>query len=614
MRELRQFLASRAGEPCVLLQHADSASGTRWLFFSRPLTTLVAERQADVVPVLAEVEKHTRAGRWVAGFLTYEAAPALDPALASYGKGWLPLVWWGVFEAPQEVRLSATGVRTAGIEAAEIEARDIDWQPALPQDHYREALRQIHEHIAAGDTYQVNYTFPLEARLTVDPAVFFADLCRAQRSRYSAFIDTRDFALCSASPELFFSLNDERIVTRPMKGTARRGRYPGEDAREAAALRSSEKNRAENLMIVDMMRNDLGRIATPGSITVDELFAVEKYPTIHQLTSTVSATTQAPIGEILRSLFPSASITGAPKIATSHIIKALETGPRGAYTGSIGFMGPGRRAQMNVAIRTATINRSTHRATYGTGGGIVWDSSAAAEYEECRTKALVLRRAEPHFSLLETLVWRPRSGYFLLDRHLERLLATARYFDVPLQREAVQRELEQAADNFQALRHRIRLMVHRDARIELAAEPWACSGRTEWNLVSDDRPIDASDPFLFHKTTHRAVYEQARRRHSHADEVVLWNSRGELTESTRANLVLLVEGRRLTPPVECGLLAGTYRAELLARGKIHEHVLTVADFEAAEEVFLINSVRGWIRTRRPFLEPDRNPSEISHKF
>ncbi|MEM7355185.1 MAG: aminodeoxychorismate synthase component I, partial [Acidobacteriota bacterium] len=599
-----RLLQSRGDEPAVLLQHSDPSepgAEPRWLWFSQPRKILTAQRLADVMDVLAAAEAEVRAGRWVAGFLTYEAGPALDPALSAHDGGPLPLTWWGVFEAPREVQLeieASTSVSPAHPSPAV-------WQPILTRGDYRSALRSIHRHIASGNTYQVNYTFPLETPWGEDPATLFTGLAAAQRCRYSAYLDTGRFVVCSASPELFFSLDGQRIVTRPMKGTARRGRFPAEDDERAEALRTSEKERAENLMIVDMMRNDLGKIAGPGTVEVDDLFTVETYPTVHQLTSTVAGRTKSGIVEILQALFPSASITGAPKVATAQLIRQLEPRPRGLYTGAIGFFAPQRLAQLNVAIRTATVDRERGVATYGTGGGIVWDSEADAEYEECRAKALVLGRSSPRFELLETFLWRPRSGYFLLERHLDRLLASARYFGIDLRRDVVLRHLDSVAGRLEPVRHRIRLVIYRDATVEVTAKPWACSGRTEWRITPDDRPIDDEDPFLFHKTTHRRVYDEALQRHPEFDEVVLWNARGELTESTRANLVLSINGRWLTPPVHCGLLAGTYRAELLARGRVREEVLPLAALATAQDVFLVNSVRGWIRVDRQGIRPTR---------
>ncbi len=616
MSELHHFLAAQPGGPAVLLQDAE-ADARRWLWFHDPVAILVARRIGEVLPVLAEIEDETRRGRWAAGFLSYEAAPALDPALAAFEPGAVPLAWWGIFEPPRQIDLATHGAHRA---------IPTDWRPAVSRRRYRRTVERIHAYIAQGSTYQVNYTFPLESPLDGDPKQLFATMCAAQQARYCAWVDTGRLAVCSASPELFFALDGERIISRPMKGTARRGRYPAEDSIAAAALAASEKERAENLMIVDMVRNDLGKIAAPGSVAVDELFTVETYPTVHQLTSTVHACTRASYSELLRALFPSASITGAPKVSTSRIIRELEIGPRGVYTGAIGFFAPERRARLNVAIRTVTVDRDappegkkreTAVATYGTGGGIVWDSGSDAEYRECRAKALVLSPPLPELALLETLLWCPPAGatsasspeeaapasspegvqtehYFLLDRHLDRLLASARYFDIPLARAAVLEGLEKRAAGFEPRSHRVRLLAHRDGRLEITAEPWSCSGDS-WTVALDDRPVDDADPLLFHKTTARRLYDQALRRHPGADEVVLWNVRGELTEATRANLVLKLGDRWLTPPVACGLLAGTYRAELLARGRIHQQTLAIAAFEEAEEIWLINSLRRWIR-------------------
>ncbi len=567
----------------VLLQDAD-----RWLRFRHPVTTLAARHIDEVLPVLERVEEAVADGAWAAGFIAYEAAPAFDAALVAHAPGPLPLAWWGLFDPPQEV----AEPELAGAPP------EVDWHPAIADRNYRKAIARIRARIAAGDTYQVNYTFPLEARWHGDPEALFATLCRAQQARYCAYLDIGRFVVSSASPELFFELDGDRIVTRPMKGTARRGRYPEEDREHALGLRRSTKERAENVMIVDMMRNDLGKIAHPGSVSVDELFAVETYPTLHQLTSTVSARSDASLTGILRALFPCASITGAPKVSTTGIIRELETGPRGVYTGAVGFVAPGRRARFNVAIRTAVIDRQTATARYGTGGGIVWDSDADSEYRECRTKALVLRSSRPEFSLLETLLWRPRSGFFLLERHLDRLRASADYFGFRLDVEAIRERLLAAAKSFPGIRHRVRLLVGRRGELEIESTAYPCSGRTVWSVRLDEKPIDSENPFLFHKTTHREIYQQARERVPGCDEVLLWNERRELTESTRANLVLRLDGELVTPPVRCGLLAGTYRAELIDRGRLRERVLPMSALDDAEAVFLVNSVRGWIRTLR----------------
>jgi para-aminobenzoate synthetase/4-amino-4-deoxychorismate lyase len=581
--------------PRALIQETFPGGPSLWWRFRDPVRVIETRELGGVVPALAAVEEAVAAGLEAVGFLAYEAAAAFDSALETMAPGplaggSLPLAWWALFEAAEEAQ--APAVEGAG------PLPELDWRPLVGRERYEDSVRRIRDAIARGDTYQVNYTFPLEAAFDGDAFALFAALERAQRGGHAAFVDTGRFAVCSASPELFFSLEGERIVTRPMKGTARRGRYPDEDLRRRRTLAESAKERAENVMIVDMARNDLARIARPGSVVAEELFRVETYPTVHQLTSTVAARTTAPVVEILRALFPAASITGAPKISTSRIIRRLEAAPRGVYTGTVGRLSPGRRAHFNVAIRTATVDRASGRVRYGTGGGIVWDSEPEAEYEECRTKAFVLRAAPPAFDLLETLLWRPRSGYFLLARHLERMAASAGYFGWPWREAEARRRLAAAARGFGGARTRVRLLLDSSGALSLEAEAFPCAGRTEWTIGLDERPTDSSDVFLFHKTTHRAAQDEARRRRPDGDEVVLWNERRELTETTRANLVVKVGGEYLTPPVDCGLLAGTYRAELLSRGRLREAVLPIDTLEEAEEVFLVNSVRGWIRTRR----------------
>lgn len=575
----------------ILLQDT-GVDGSRWLRFRHPHAVLAAREIGEVLPLLAEVERSIEDGWWTAGFLSYEAGPAFDPTIVAHLPGPLPLAWWGIFRAPQEAAPPATDRNRC----------ELAWRPGIRPSVYRAAVADIRDRIAAGDTYQVNYTFPLEARFEGEPKALFAALCRAQRAGYCAYLDTGRFAICSASPELFFRLEGDRITTRPMKGTARRGRHPREDELRSARLRASPKDRAENVMIVDMMRNDLGKVARPGSVRTEDLFTVETYPTVHQLTSTVRARTDAPVSEILGALFPCASITGAPKVSTAGIIRRLEAGPRGVYTGAIGFLAPpatscARRAQLNVAIRTATVDRERGHARYGTGGGIVWDSDPEDEYQECRAKALVLSTPAPSFRLLETLLWRPLEGYFLLERHLQHLGGSARYFGFAIDLEEVRRRLASAVDSFAGFRHRVRLLVDRAGRIEIEGTPWPGSDSGGWSFRLADRPIDSSDPFLFHKTTHRRLYDEARRRCSDCDEVVLWNERGELTEATRANLVLEIGGEWLTPELGCGLLAGTYREDLLARGRVQEAVLPVAALAAATRIFLVNSVRGWIHGR-----------------
>ena len=570
----------------VILQAPDDVGRAGWLCFERPARIVRAERLSDVVDALAEVESAVAGGWHAAGFLSYEASPAFDSALMTHRPGPLPLLWFGIYERGRWQTHLPEG-ESAGYHLS-------PWEPEVTREGYHRAIARIKEYIAAGDTYQVNYTLRLRAAFAGDPWALFLTLCRTQRTSYRAYVDTGDHAICSVSPELFFRLEGDRITCRPMKGTAPRGLTVSEDDERAAWLGRSAKDRAENVMIVDMIRNDLGRIAVPGTVRVPRLFEVERYDTGLQMTSTVVAETAAPFAEMMGALFPCASITGAPKVRTMQIISELERSPRGIYTGCIGYLAPGRRACFNVAIRTVHVDRAAGRAEYGTGGGIVWDSTAEGEYEECRTKALVLTAERPTFRLLETLLWRPGAGYFLLERHLDRLAASARYFGFPMDRPDVSERLARAADALPPRRHRVRLLLDESGEVAIESVPLAAGPRRRWKIAVARQPVDRDDRYLYHKTTHRAVYERARADFPHHDDVILWNAEGQVTEATIANVVVRRGGALLTPPVSSGLLAGTYRAEMLAQGRIREAVVALEELREAEAVYLINSVRGWI--------------------
>lgn len=575
-----------------IIQITDAGNRSRWLRFAAPSRVLTVTEPADVLPALRELEEAVNAGASVAGYLTYEAAGGLDPALHTWPRGSLPLLRFGLYtdftvhdKPPLDSAPYAIG----------------EWTPSIGVDDYANAIAAIKDRIARGETYQVNFTLRLRAPITGDPAAWFHALHRAQQPRYAAFLEYGHDAICSVSPEAFFTLDRHDLVCRPMKGTSRRGLTWRDDHERAVRLHHSTKNRAENLMIVDMTRNDLGRIAQTGTVQTERLFEVERYPTVLQMTSTVRARTSAGFTDIMRALFPCASITGAPKVRTMEIIKQLESGPRGIYTGSIGFMtprhplsgAPGRFAQFNVAIRTAHIRQNDHRVEYGTGGGIVWDSEAKMEYRECRTKALILTTPPRDFSLLETILWKPGTGLFLLEEHLRRLETSAQYFGIAAEPAEVRAALETATTELPAQRHRVRCLLGPNGDITVETAPIERTQRP-WRVVLDDRPVDSGDPFLYHKTTHRDVYEQARARHPDADDVLLCNAHGEITESCVANVLVHMDGTWYTPPVVCGLLDGTLRAALVQRGRVREKILTRTDLREADRIGLINSVRGYI--------------------
>lgn len=559
--------------------------GSEWLCFSSPRRVIQSFDHSEVLGVLQDVEEAVDHGMYAAGFVTYEASKAFDPAFENADPGSLPLVWFGIYENIEKL---------ADLPDSDEEFSVSEWKSTTNYEKYTASIKSIKDYIASGDTYQVNFTMRLFSEFSGYPWAFFLALNNAQKGNFGAFVDTGSHTICSASPELFFKLSGDKITCRPMKGTAPRGLTRAEDEANEKWLRASEKNRAENVMIVDMIRNDLGRIARPGSVSVPSLFDVERYETVLQMTSTVTAKTDASLSELFMGLFPCASITGAPKVRTMQIINELEDTARGVYTGCIGFVAPNREAQFNVAIRTVSIDKQTGIAEYGTGGGIVWDSIDENEYEECQTKALVLTEQRPSFSLFETMLWKPDDGYFLLERHLNRLFDSARYFSYPIGIEKIRVELETVSKSFGEKPHRVRLLASNDGSIDIQASVFDTELITPWHVSIANDPIDPQNRYLYHKTTYRDVYESAKAGHPDCDDVILWNTQVEVTESTIANVVIRLNGELLTPPVSSGLLPGTFRAHLLDEGIVRESIISLDDLKNAEEIFLVNSLRGWI--------------------
>ena len=563
--------------------------GDAWLHFADPDRIIVAETLADVLTALREVERLTQINGWyAAGFLSYEAAPAFDSAfqtrssLHSTETNEFPYLWFGLYPKP----------RTIALPEPARPQKPLNWLASTDPDTYNSAIASIKDHIAEGRTYQVNYTMRLQADFTGNAWEFFLELAQSQNN-HGAYIQTERHVICSASPELFFQLDGTTITCRPMKGTAKRGRTTREDRAQSEWLKHSIKNRAENVMIVDMIRNDLGRIAKVGSVSVSRLFEIERYPTLWQMTSTIDARTEALLPEIFGALFPSASITGAPKISTMNIIAELENSPRKMYTGSIGYILPGRKAKFNVAIRTAVIDRARQIAEYGIGGGIVWDSTSTDEYAEARLKAQVLIQQHPVFALLETLLWTREKGYFLRDQHIARMLDSANYFDIPASAEKLQTYLNQICEHF-IRPQRVRVTLDQSGKLDFEAKPFDLTESDALLKASIAKePIDSSNFFLFHKTTQRDVYESAREGFEEFDDVLLYNELSELTEFTIGNLVVELNGRLLTPFVSSGVLPGTFRAHLLETGQIAEGTIKLEQLGNCTKLFRVNSIRKW---------------------
>jgi para-aminobenzoate synthetase / 4-amino-4-deoxychorismate lyase len=572
------------------------ASRHEWRTFREPLAVVCATRPDEVARCLAEADRAVRSdGCYAAGFVAYEAASAFSLPTHAPAPDGLPLVCFGLFHpdtVTSERALPAGGGYRAG-----------EWRPSIDPAGYAAAMGRIKGHIESGDTYQINFSFRLTASFAGDPIALLRDLDLAQDGPWGAYVDDGRFAICSASPELFFRIDGDRIECRPMKGTAPRGLWAAADRAQAERLVTSEKQQAENVMVVDMVRNDLGRVANIGTVQVPALFVAERYPLQWQMTSKVDArTAKGSLLHLFEALFPSGSVTGAPKRSSMGIIRDLETAPRGIYTGAIGYMSPRGRGHFNVAIRTIAIDRRTGHAEFGVGSGVVWDSVEREEYDECLLKASILLTrppesyaagAHPDFQLLETIGWAPDTGFVLLERHLTRLQESAECFGFSCDATELRALLEIAVVDL-AGSARLRVLLSRDGAIVCeGADLGAPSGRLLRVALAAD-PVDPASVFLYHKTTMRDVYERARASRPDAEAVLLWNPSGEVTEATEANVVAEIDGEKVTPPIECGLLGGTLRAELLDTGAIREGRVRVDDLARATRLWLINSVRGWI--------------------
>ncbi len=570
------------------IAHFESfAEGRGWnASFREAIEQRAAYSLDEVISLLRRAEAAASEGMWVALALSYEAAPAFDPALKVRPSSEFPLAWMGVFEERSSTDFNSIPDRPFLIS---------EWEPQIDKRQYRQAIHSIRDYIESGDTYQVNFTFPLRGSVVGDSFSCFRAIARSQGAAYSAYLNIGSHRILSFSPELFVERRGNKLTTRPMKGTLARGRWLEEDVQRAQQLRASEKDRAENVMIVDLMRSDLGKVAATGSVEVPELFAVERISRVLQMTSTVTAVQRPEVGiiDVLRALFPCGSVTGAPKARSMAIIKELEGHPRGIYTGAIGMLCPNGDAVFSVPIRTLAVDSGSGAATFGVGGAITWDSTTDGEYDECCLKARFLTDPWAEFELLETIALND-GEYALLDRHLARARDSARYFGFRWNEAEVSGALDDVRQSHPLRRWRIRLIVGRNGRIHTEAFPLGEPRTAPVAVKFASRAIDDHDPLVFHKTTARSRYDVELERCQPCDDVILWNSRGEITESTVANIIVFTEGKHWTPPREAGLLAGTLRGELISKGQLFERTIAKEELAAAESFALINSVRGWM--------------------
>jgi para-aminobenzoate synthetase / 4-amino-4-deoxychorismate lyase len=570
-------------QPTAIIEFVDSCGQPIQAEFHQPTDIVIANTIEEVIPALHRVEAAVKQGFYAVGYVSYDAAPAFDHAFQVRNAPTMPYVWFALFEQMERLQERNGGWYQVS-----------KWIPDTSASRYQDAITHIKNAIAHGETYQVNYTIRLHANFAGDAISFYQNLKRAQGGSFHAFLDTGRYQIVSVSPELFFSWKNGCLTTKPMKGTAPRGRWKSEDEQNRLALQTSEKDQAENVMIVDLLRNDMSRICTPGTVHVPKLFEVETYRTVFQMTSTIQGMTAQDISltDLFKALFPCGSITGAPKVKTMEIISKLESSNRDVYCGAIGILKPDGEMVFNVAIRTVVIDTLRKSAWYGVGGGITWDSSADGEYQEMQNKSNVLETYFPKFGLLETI--RLQNGsYVLLDRHLKRLQESSEYFALGVDVSYIRRELLDRASLHPSGVFKVRVVAYgnRDVTIEILPLQEGMGDRIPKVRLAD-HPVNSKNLFLYHKTTNRQVYSE------HQDpgwyDVLLWNERGECTEFTVGNLVYQIQGELYTPPIHCGLLAGTLRNEWIESGKLKERVLRTEDIESVEQLWFINSVRGFI--------------------
>lgn len=554
------------------------ALGERYTF-TQPIKELKTRDLSEVADLLAQVESYQEQGYYVVGYVSYEAAPAFEEKLAVHN---LPLLGEYLLYFTVHDRVETSPIPLT-YEEVDLPSK---WREQTSAEDYEKAISQIHHHLRQGDTYQVNYTVQLKQDLSANPFAIYNRMVVEQEAGYNAYVEHDEMAVISMSPELFFEQNDRELTTRPMKGTTQRGVTDQEDLAQASWLEQDSKNRSENMMIVDLLRNDMNRISEVGSEHVERLCQVEQYSTVWQMTSTIKSQLRLDVDlvAIFRSLFPCGSITGAPKIATMEIIKDLEPQPRGVYCGTIGLLLPNGRRIFNVAIRTIQLYQE--KAIYGVGGGITWDSTWESEYREVHQKAAVLYRKQACFKLITTGKISQKQLQFE-DQHLERLIKASRYFAYPFDPEELRQKIEeecQACDSYQD--YRLRITISKSGEMELSRQILTPLSPSFCKAKLCLQEADLNQAFTYFKTTHRPHLRLGEQ------EKIYHNKSGELLETSIGNLVLKINGKLYTPPISQGILPGIYRQHLLETGQVEEKVLTVPDLDQAEAVYGCNAVRG----------------------
>ena len=574
----------RTDTPFVLLDDARVTGAAAARLYVDPVEIVVTRRMDDIATALEALRTATRGGLHAAGYLAYEAGHALEPTLTPLVATTTeaPLLWFGLFRGFEEIAPDDVAARLPDPAGAWIGAPT----PDIDRADYDTAMTKVQALIEAGDIYQANLTFGATVNTAGHPLALYVGLRARARAGYGGVIHTgRDWML-SLSPELFFACDGARVWTRPMKGTALRGADPQADRAAAETLKTDPKQRAENLMIVDLLRNDLSRIARPGTVAVPDLFRVETYPTVHQMTSTVTGDLAEGCDaiDIIRAIYPCGSITGAPKIRAMEAIADIEHAPRGVYTGSIGRIDAGGvSAAFNVAIRTLSLGEGTARL--GLGSGIVADSNTRDEWAECLAKGTFIASAR-RFDLIETMAFDPVYGLLRLDAHLARMKMSAAMFGFAFDRHAARNELQAATFHLREPR-RVRLLLARSGAMAIETRPLPDPPTGDVSVALAALPVDADDFRLRHKTTDRGFYDAGRKG---VFEILFTHPDGFLTEGSFTNIFVADGDMLLTPPLARGLLGGILRAELIETGKAREADLRPDDL--AHGFFIGNSLRG----------------------
>ncbi|GAA0458816.1 MULTISPECIES: aminodeoxychorismate synthase component I [Sphingomonas] len=574
--------------PFVLLDDARPGGTAR--LYRNPRAVVQADTPEDIAPLLQALEDARAEGQAVAGFLSYEAGRVIE-GIAAAPAGALPFGWFGIFDAHEQLDADALATLLPDPAGAWIGTPE----PELDYVGYAEAFDRVRGWIEAGDIYQANLTFRATAPILGDPRALYAAIRPRAAAGHGALVWTGADWLLSLSPELFFRIEGTTVSARPMKGTARRDPDPVRDAAAAAALAEDPKQRAENLMILDLLRNDIARVAVAGSVEVPERFVVECYPTVHQMVSSVRgilAPDSSP-AQALTALFPCGSVTGAPKRRAMEVIEAVERSPRGIYTGAIGRIDANGDAAFNVAIRTLHLKPDAEAATLGLGSGVVADSTPAAEWRECHDKARFLTNGQRRFDLIETMAFDPHRGIPLLERHLERLKASARRLGFAFDRHAARNELQAATFRLEQP-SRVRLLLSPSGAIAVEAGPLPPAPSEPVSIALVPLPVSPADFRLRHKTSDRRFYDAARQGLGCFD-VAFVAPDGQVTEGSFTSIFVEREGLLHTPPLSAGLLPGVLRAELLGAGSAVEAVVRPADL--AQGFYVGNAVRGLIRAR-----------------